>query len=124
MNKDTPIYLETEAYPKKDNNTNQDLNFLIYQTLMGITMVLSDVRKKVDDMEVRMEKSVYQNDGLPLDQKYLLTLEEASAYSGIGINRLREISNESNCSFVMWSGKHRKIKRKLFEKWIDETYSC
>lgn len=66
----------------------------------------------------------YQNDGLPLDQKYLLTLEEAYAYSGIGINRLREISNESNCSFVMWSGNHRKIKRKLFEKWIDETYSC
>lgn len=110
-------------YHEKINKEEKNLNYLIYQTLMGITMVLSDVKRKVDSLETKMEKSGYQNDGLPLDQKYLLSLEEAAAYSGIGINRLREISNESNCSFVMWSGNHRKFKRKLFEKWLDESYS-
>lgn len=31
---------------------------------------------------------------IPLWEKSNLTLEEASAYSGIGVNKLREISNE------------------------------
>ena len=120
MDNNKPIIFEKESAPTK---AERDLNLMIYQTLMGISMALSDVRRKVDDVETKMEKSGYQHDGLPLDQKYLLSLEEAAEYSGIGINKLREISNESNCSFVMWSGNHRKFKRKLFEKWLDESYS-
>ena len=52
-----------------------------------------------------------------------LTLEEAAAYFGIGINRLREMTNDENCKFVLWIGNKRMIKRKALEKFLDESYS-
>ena len=41
---------------------------------------------------------------LPLEAKPLLTLKEASVYTGIGINKLREMSNESSCDYVAVCG--------------------
>ena len=37
---------------------------------------------------------------VPICEKAALTLEEAAAFSNIGINKLREITNERNCDFV------------------------
>ena len=34
---------------------------------------------------------------VPIWEKSNLSLEEAAAYSGIGINKLRELSNETSC---------------------------
>ena len=48
---------------------------------------------------------------VPIWEKSNLTLEEAAAYSGIGINKLREITNEDKCKFVLWVGNKRLIKR-------------
>lgn len=56
---------------------------------------------------------------VPIWEKAALTLEEAAAYSNIGVNKLREMTNDDNCSFVFWIGTKRLIKRKLFEKHID-----
>ena len=42
---------------------------------------------------------------IPIWEKSNLSLEEAAAYSGIGINKLREITNEDRCKFVLWVGK-------------------
>ena len=56
-------------------------------------------------------------------EKANLTLEEAAAYSNVGINRLREISDEKGCPFVLWVGKKRLIKRKLFEAFLEKSYS-
>ncbi|MBE7006575.1 MAG: transposase [Ruminococcaceae bacterium] len=60
---------------------------------------------------------------VPVWEKANLTLEEAAAYSNIGINRLREISNEQNCPFVLWVGSKRLIKRKPFESFLEKSYS-
>ena len=60
---------------------------------------------------------------VPIYEKSNLTLEEASAYSGIGVNKLRELSNDKNCSFVLWVGSKRLIKRKLFDCYIEKMYS-
>jgi len=60
---------------------------------------------------------------VPLWEKSNLTLEEASAYSGIGINKLRQLSNDKNCPFVLWVGSKRLIKRKLFDSYIEKMYS-
>lgn len=60
---------------------------------------------------------------VPIYEKANLTLEEASAYSGIGINKLRELSNDKNCPFVLWVGSKRLIKRKLFDSYIEKMYS-
>ncbi|WP_207646350.1 excisionase [Cellulosilyticum sp. I15G10I2] len=60
---------------------------------------------------------------IPIWEKANLTLEEASAYSGIGINRLRKIADNKNCSFVLWCGSKRLIKRKKLDEYIDKQYS-
>lgn len=60
---------------------------------------------------------------IPLDQKPLLTLKEASRYTGIGINKLREMSNERNCDYVLFVGRKRMFKREALLKFLEESYS-
>lgn len=60
---------------------------------------------------------------IPIWEKSNLTLEEASAYFGIGINRLRKLSDDEGCPFVLWCGSKRLIKRKAMEKYLESTYS-
>lgn len=60
---------------------------------------------------------------VPIWEKTALTIEEAAAYSNIGIHKLREITDKDDSSLVLWVGKKRLIKRKALEKYIDQTYS-
>ena len=60
---------------------------------------------------------------VPIWEKSNLTLEEAAAYSGIGINKLRKISDGESCPFVLWIGTKRLIKRKLLDEYIARMYS-
>ncbi len=60
---------------------------------------------------------------VPIWEKSNLTLEEAAAYSGIGIGKLREITNDERCRFVLWVGNKRLIKRRLFDEYIESCYS-
>lgn len=55
--------------------------------------------------------------------KSLLTLEEAAKYFNIGINKLRIMTNEENCPYVVWNGSKRLIKRKPFEEYLYSSYS-
>ena len=58
---------------------------------------------------------------VPIWEKSNLTLEEAAAYSGIGINKLREITNEPGCNFILFVGTKRLIKRRLLDAYIEKT---
>lgn len=49
-------------------------------------------------------------------------MEEAAAYTGIGENRLRDITNDEQ-NLVLWVGTKRLIKRRALEKYIDRTHS-
>ena len=60
---------------------------------------------------------------VPIWEKTNLTLEEASAYSGIGVNKLREISNENSCPFVLWVGSKRLSKRRQLDRYLDKAFS-
>ena len=60
---------------------------------------------------------------IPIWEKSNLTLEEAAAYSGIGINKLRQLTDDDNCEFVLWIGKNRLIKRSKFDEYIETLYS-
>ena len=44
---------------------------------------------------------------VPLWKKMNLTVEEAAEYSGIGVSKIKEISNQKNCPFVLWNGTKR-----------------
>ena len=60
---------------------------------------------------------------VPLWEKVTLTLEEAAEYSGIGIHKIRQLTDKKNCDFVLWNGSRRLIKRKKFDEYIDKSYS-
>lgn len=60
---------------------------------------------------------------VPVWIKPLLTLEEASALTGIGINKMRDITNE-NDDLVLYNGSKRLIKReKLINYLLSIDYS-
>lgn len=60
---------------------------------------------------------------VPIWQKSNLTLTEAAEYTGIGINKLREITNSDKCTFVLWVGNKRLIKRKLIDEYLEKAFS-
>ena len=60
---------------------------------------------------------------VPVWEKANLTLEEAAAYFGIGINKLRDMTNDEACSYVLWNGSKRLIKRKALERYLEQSYS-
>lgn len=61
---------------------------------------------------------------VPIYCKLNLTIEEAAVYSNIGENKLREITDDPRCPFVIYKGNRSKlIKRKEFEKWNSEITS-
>ena len=61
--------------------------------------------------------------GVPIWEKVNLTLEEAAAYFGIGMNKLRELTEDEQCKFVLFVGTKRLIKRRLFEQYLEQAYS-
>lgn len=60
---------------------------------------------------------------VPIWEKSNLTIEEAAQYSNIGQNKLRELTDNEECKFVLWVGTKRLIKRKLFDEYIEHAYS-
>ncbi len=73
---------------------------------------------------VQLENGMlFPEDIVPIWEKSNLTLKEAAAYSGIGVNKLRELSNDERCSFVLWVGGKRLIKRRLLDEFLEKTYS-
>lgn len=60
---------------------------------------------------------------VPIWEKANLTVEECAAYSGIGIKKIRELTENENCKFVLWVGNKRLIKRKLFDIYVEKQYS-
>ena len=59
----------------------------------------------------------------PIWEKANLTIEEAAAYFGIGMNKLRELTEDEQCKFVLFVGTKRLIKRRRFEQYLDQAYS-
>ena len=60
---------------------------------------------------------------VPIWEKSNLTLEEAAAYSGIGINKLRLLTDDWDCEFILWLGTKRLIKRRKFDEYIEKLYA-
>lgn len=60
---------------------------------------------------------------IPVWLKANLTVEEAAAYTGIGMNKLRELSDDDSCDFVLWIGRKRLLKRKKLEEFLDNAFS-
>ena len=66
------------------------------------------------------KKIMNEEHKVEIKDKLALTIEEASAYSGIGVNKIREISRLPINDFVLRIGKKTLIKRRLFEEYIEK----
>jgi excisionase family DNA binding protein len=60
---------------------------------------------------------------VPIWKKSNLTIEEAAAYSGIGMNKLRQLTDDEQCQFVLWIGTKRLVKRRKLDEYIEKSYS-
>ena len=64
-----------------------------------------------------------KNKTLSISEKSLLTPEEAAEYFNIGVNKIRSMTNDEDCPYVLWSGNRRLIKRIAFEEFLYSQYS-
>ena len=73
--------------------------------------------------EYKSKEGVFMIDkNVPISEKYMLTMKEASEYFGIGENKLRRFAEESkNAKWLFMNGNRIQIKRKQFEKILDEV---
>ena len=60
---------------------------------------------------------------VPLWHKSTLSLEEATAYTGIGKHTLAELAADPDCEFSLWVGRKRLFKRKRLDEYIERTFS-
>ena len=84
------------------------------------------MKKAGVELEVQENNSINKTNikkiEIPVWEKINLTINEASEYSNIGLNKIREMTYQPNCSFVLFVGKKRLIKRKSFEQYLEKVY--
>lgn len=56
-------------------------------------------------------------------EKAFLTLREAASYFNIGQDKIRQLTDERDCTFVLFNGSKRLIKRELMEGYLNKQYS-
>lgn len=56
---------------------------------------------------------------IPIWKKTNLTLEEASSYYGIGVKKLKKMTDSENCPFVLWNGTKRLIKKEQLNEHLE-----
>lgn len=64
---------------------------------------------------------VDKKDRLPISQKCALTIEEAAEYSNIGQNKISQLLLMPRCTFVLYVGRKKLVKRKEFEDFISRS---
>lgn len=60
---------------------------------------------------------------VPIWNKCLLSLPEAAVYTGIGMCKLRAMSNEPGCDYIVWVGGRRMFKRTKLEEHLNKSWS-
>lgn len=58
---------------------------------------------------------------VPISEKYMLTIKEASVYFNIGMKKLRRLAEENLGRFAIQSGNRFLINRTKFEKYLSES---
>ena len=64
-----------------------------------------------------------RNTSIPVWKKVNLTVEEAAAYTGVGMTKLREKSDSDLCEFVLWNGRKRLFKREKLDEYLENKFS-
>ena len=73
----------------------------------------------MDDEVIRYKKVLEaRSTDKPIWEKKCLSIEEAAAYSGIGITKLRQLSRQKKCPFVMPLGNQVFIVREKLDSYM------
>ena len=99
---------------KSHGFSNIEISDKMNTSLATINRRLQKIYDKIERYDKYMEK-------VPIWEKMNLTIDEAAAYSNIGLNKVAELARNPKCPFVLYVGKKKLIKRKEFEKFIAET---
>ena len=76
------------------------------------------------ELKPSVNVSKIEDTSIPLWQRYSLSVPEAAKYFGIGEGRIYQIIAEHpGAEFILEIGSHVKIKRVLFERYLDAS-SC
>lgn len=86
-----------------------DVMSMSESTIKRISKRIYDKKERVDSMKAEV----------PIYEKVLMTVDEASAYSNIGVSTIRKLANDPRCTFVLTNGNRKLIKRKDFEKFLE-----
>ena len=109
MAKELPNF-DISAFDFIWNDTTVDRQIMFYKNAFKI----KEKTKSTTEIKRRRPE-------IPVWEKSSLTIDEAAAYSGIGINKLRELTNQRGCNFVLFVGTKRLIKRRLLDAYIEKT---
>lgn len=92
-----------------------------------------DEKKKEREMkEAALQETEQQKTSLkyyvdckdcPIWEKKLLTMDEAVIYFNLGSTKIRALTSDDDCEFVVWNGTRRLIKRERFAEFLDTQYS-
>ena len=100
----------------------EDDKFLLDAVKIYMDMILTSRRSRSVNLEFRERQIVDEvKQAVEAASATCWTLEEASSYSKIGINRLRKESLKKGCPWVLWVGDTKRlVKVESFKKWLDE----
>ena len=73
-----------------------------------------------NETRVRVQR---RNSEVPLWHRQNLSVEEASAYTGLGRDTIYALIKQEDCDFTLGVGHRTMIKRKRFEEYIEKVYS-
>ena len=96
----------------------QGVLFFYPDSIRGILINLEDTSMLYNTNATK------QTQQIPIYEKYNLTITEAAQYFNIGEKNLRKIvANDPTADYILMVGNKVLLKRKLFEKFMDETNS-
>lgn len=64
-----------------------------------------------------MENGKYK--GIPLKEKCMLTIREASAYFNLGVKKMRRLAEDNKGNFAVFVGNRYLIHRERFENYLE-----
>ncbi len=67
------------------------------------------------------EQTEEKNITVPVSEKFMLSIREASAYFSIGTKKMRRLAEDNIGEFAVCSGNRYLIIRAKFEKFIEES---
>ena len=75
-----------------------------------------------EDWQMEEKKNAWgRTSNIPINEKYMLSIREASDYFGIGIKKMRRLAEDNLGGFAVFSGNRYLINRTKFERFIEQS---